>query len=829
MNYYVISPNVWNDGEINSHIDFMCRSHVVCMGWDKDRKYGWNFANKIHTGDCVIVARRKCWQWTVFFAGIVDGEAKYGDECGEHYTLCRDIRALVDLRDCSVVDFRKGMTAYARKNPGALFQLHEGNVADAKFISDINKLLSNAAKQLSFTIKEISNWRVNGRVAIPSLQRGLVWSPNQVELLWDSILRGFPIGAFVFSDADKTSQQRTSSTHEDAEYFLLDGQQRANAISLAFETAESPETEGLLMQTRLWVDLMPDMPITRRFMIKATTKSHPWGYKNNDDCGVLPVSEIREAIRQFTQKSFSEIKNIDVSELDLKKTWPVQAGCPIPLSTILHLFDFYGYEFKLFKDKIYEWFQSDENISGKCPSAVIGGGIDDEIRKWHSALSELLKYRIFANVLPQRTIETEDGDAREDEGSNLESLFTRLNTLGTKISPYDLRYSAIKAYWGDLKEENDRIARTIMPGANLAIFAFRLALSIAAEKTKKEGLSVKLADVPTISRIRKLGLGKDLDKVDDYARSIILNELYAGRLKQIINDIEGALGVFKIGSTDFSGLPPFLRTSIISESPDVYLFLMVLAYRNVLTLVSSEVICALATYVHWMSMGSKKVIVDGIYEQLQSNGFSEDSLCKAVGDLVGTKLCPLIKLKLGVDDMGNLSPIWGLPLHSDFYSRVSDNKELLIFAEREYFNRNFKYDPSRIDLNAGHNKPWDYDHIIPQAWTSNKKVGDFRQNCKYWTWTIGNYAAIPFSINRSKNSQEEWDEYLEHASELLFDRRVSKINRWFVRDNNLARLFFEITSHRLELVYSRWRDFVIKALVLPNNMDIVEVEDGQEP
>ena len=58
MNYYVVSPNVWNDGEIKSHIDFMCRSHVVCMGWDKDSKNGWNFANSMHVGDCVIVARR---------------------------------------------------------------------------------------------------------------------------------------------------------------------------------------------------------------------------------------------------------------------------------------------------------------------------------------------------------------------------------------------------------------------------------------------------------------------------------------------------------------------------------------------------------------------------------------------------------------------------------------------------------------------------------------------------------------------------------------------------------------------------------------------------
>ena len=60
MNYYVVLPDVWYDGKIiiKSLIDFMCRSHVVCVGWDKDSKNGWNFANSIHTGDCVIVARR---------------------------------------------------------------------------------------------------------------------------------------------------------------------------------------------------------------------------------------------------------------------------------------------------------------------------------------------------------------------------------------------------------------------------------------------------------------------------------------------------------------------------------------------------------------------------------------------------------------------------------------------------------------------------------------------------------------------------------------------------------------------------------------------------
>ena len=51
-----------------------------------------------------------------------------------------------------------------------------------------------------WTLKEMSDWtRTDSEVKIPAIQRGLVWKPHQVELLWDSILRKFPIGAFTLS------------------------------------------------------------------------------------------------------------------------------------------------------------------------------------------------------------------------------------------------------------------------------------------------------------------------------------------------------------------------------------------------------------------------------------------------------------------------------------------------------------------------------------------------------------------------------------------------------------------------------------------------------
>ena len=55
------------------------------------------------------------------------------------------------------------------------------------------------------------------KLVLPPVQRGLVWNAVRVEVLWDSILRGLPIGTFSVKAGDGS-------------WDLMDGQQRSNAI-----------------------------------------------------------------------------------------------------------------------------------------------------------------------------------------------------------------------------------------------------------------------------------------------------------------------------------------------------------------------------------------------------------------------------------------------------------------------------------------------------------------------------------------------------------------------------------------------------------------------
>ncbi|MBP5786948.1 MAG: DUF262 domain-containing protein, partial [Kiritimatiellae bacterium] len=459
------------------------------------------------------------------------------------------------------------------------------------------------------SIREIANWERDGIVEIPALQRGLVWAPHQVELLWDSILRGFPIGAFALTPVQGNEGQLTGDGEKAAaQYFLLDGQQRYNAIKAAF-VPWSDEAKAVL-----WLDFMPPAQAgsTRRFWVKVTTKAHPWGFANNDNCSVLGWSAYREALKRFTGSEDTRIQDVRMST-----AWPVTARCPVPFTVVMKTFGKTEEEGEeAFCRDILNWCKSHEKVkNGERNPALI----ERTARMVFAALVRMQGYRIVANVLDPGSL-GEPGPVGEgnpeDEGTNsLEQLFTRINTLGTPISPYDLRYSAIKAYWGGIKNANDDIAGTIMPAAHLAILAFRLALTLASEKKG-------FADTPSVQRIRQL---KTKEDEESRAARGFVNELYAdggARLRGLIGGVEIALRVFKNEDDAPEGLPAVLRTSIILNSPDVYLLLLYMAWKGRLGDFGNLV--GLVTWLHWLSVGAQKVAGDAIKEAV--DGGDLDSL-----------------------------------------------------------------------------------------------------------------------------------------------------------------------------------------------------------
>jgi Protein of unknown function DUF262 len=141
---------------------------------------------------------------------------------------------------------------------------------------------------------------------LPALQRGAVWKAGQIELFWDSLFRGFPVGALIVSVPLKSQTSRAGKIagkvslwrgKEIPERHLLDGQQRCDAIARGFvDPFAMPDGETL--PDILWIDLFPGDHLpkssTREFLFRLTTKAHPWGYVAEDPTPrlrkVLPIN-----------------------------------------------------------------------------------------------------------------------------------------------------------------------------------------------------------------------------------------------------------------------------------------------------------------------------------------------------------------------------------------------------------------------------------------------------------------------------------------------------------------------------------------------------------
>ena len=54
------------------------------------------------------------------------------------------------------------------------------------------------AFQTAVTIRSVLESVEHRKYVLPAIQREFVWRPNQIECLFDSLMRGYPIGSFLF-------------------------------------------------------------------------------------------------------------------------------------------------------------------------------------------------------------------------------------------------------------------------------------------------------------------------------------------------------------------------------------------------------------------------------------------------------------------------------------------------------------------------------------------------------------------------------------------------------------------------------------------------------
>ena len=196
--------------------------------------------------------------------------------------------------------------------------------------------------------------RINRELFIPAIQRPYVWTPEQIIRLFDSLMRGYPIGALMFWDLPPGSRDdweiyrfvthfRMGSIHnelsglsaDDRVSLVLDGQQRLTSLLIGLQGSYTVKrkhkrkaTDDAWDEKILFIDLAhaPEMeadeendelsPIAEHYRFEFVDQAHPPVSKGDElwfEVGLIlaaPTPEERDVMVQNWVEA-----NLNLSEI----------------------------------------------------------------------------------------------------------------------------------------------------------------------------------------------------------------------------------------------------------------------------------------------------------------------------------------------------------------------------------------------------------------------------------------------------------------------------------------------------------------------------------
>lgn len=125
-----------------------------------------------------------------------------------------------------------------------------------------------------------------------------------------------------------------------------------------------------------------------------------------------------------------------------------------------------------------------------------------------------------------------------------------------------------------------------------------------------------------------------------------------------------------------------------------------------------------------------------------------------------------------------------------FLDTLCDSRPVLLYAQRDWLRTWYpRFDPSQPEYMEDKNRPWDYDHILPQNLLRTES-GSSRRNIPlviwHWCSSIGNLRAWPLEANRSDSDTSPTLKLTQvSAEEVRYSMKTDSDERLasFVRDD----------------------------------------------
>ena len=671
--------------------------------------------------------------------------------------------------------------------------------------------------------REVSKMLDDGVLRLPAVQRGKVWNAARVESLWDSIFRGFSIGAFSVQNMNDGLD-------------LLDGQQRSSAVSMGYApfppVCRSDETESKHeLDSILWIDIAPDAQTLanspKKFMFHVTTASQPWGYAASSDETrnvLLSASEKRDALAGLEWHDFAEKPY--PGELI-----PFRAKSPVPFTLLRQFLEEVdaSEDANLSVGQFVEWCCTRRaDTEGGNDTVCWWNWLDRLLRQHESgALGDCrMWYAIIhdstRDATPVGRIAQLDNypiffiDAGSIADYEIALYFTRVGKGGVRPSDEELAYSVLKSHLG--KRFRDSIEKIYaeyglaQPSriAHLAIRCFRSRGNVFSS-------APVLDEALNICRCRDDGEG---EPGRNCGKEVFLRFVCDGEFAQLIQKVD------EEAFRPSDGLTQWHRTRFCQyHNGDIYLFMLLAARDDLLTTKNRRGVrlASVAELLYERALNPDRairyILQEGVQEGLAHSmrevyrGVTRLALPPSP-DAVWRFANSVVSRECGLRDVRARAESEGL---SGMISNGYGNSRaygMLLYACKSETNNFFRYDPN-MGIWAEDNCPWDYDHILPHSWIDNMD-GDLRDICQWLKNSIGNLAPLPFEMNRSLSDRPR-DRFYPYCGRSGKKCCASNVQRDYCLDGDAIELmrdfdknadgvfpFVAATVKRFARIYEKW-------------------------
>jgi hypothetical protein len=700
-----------------------------------------------------------------------------------------------------------------------------------------------------YTLPEIANWDEEQKVSLPTVQRGFVWKPSQIENLWDSLLRGYPVGAFVLSEAENNT------------FHILDGQQRATAICLGFAKETFRDSQEYY---KVFIDLVPPQADdSRKYSFRVITKSHPWGYRWLENTKTLTAENIRKSMDIYEDVS-------DPLNASLDKFYPYEADLPVPLHYFLNaaitnpsmqeseLIMKIKADYNHWPIIARNWKEENAESLSQLNESEIENKIDAKIMNIYKAVQEIL-HPITGQKIPalymqlDKVINAEDPEA-EDASDEVENLFVRLNSGGTQLSGEELNYSILKAHLQrEVQDEIENACKQLFKPARFITIAYRLYQQENKDEKQSDALTMRIKPKQFQRTISKKAKG-----FETYILKLIRNKDFEENT--LLEYVQSVLE-YNASKQKHYGLPFLIYSKIADIAPELmFLLLYRIKFKNDRFSDKDEeaenehrTMLGMLTLFMWFGKGENlkdhAKLLSNIWPAAsildRQRFWSSETVDRAY---LNDVLLPFPAFKSNKHENG-LEKIWDYNLSEKtnvlnrfeneageeyrlFLQKVIYNRDLILYAQRHFIESYFRQQQYRLEDTS---LPFDWDHISPNNFVRSKK--NIPRIVKDWYQTNGNYRAWPYALNRMDSDkspayklnpletyedevnftafEQKWQQFIDRNRNLISNKNqiAKRLTEWSYCEKEWAECF--VSNIRTE-----WKP--VTGLIIYRNFELIK-------